>query len=93
MMDMVIPAAAGLYMGAWGVANFAGQAIGNILSGGLRDLAFWITRDPIVGYSIVFGLEVLGLLFAIGLFRSISVEQFHRDAEVRLADVLAVAGD
>jgi BCD family chlorophyll transporter-like MFS transporter len=93
MMDMVIPEAAGLYMGAWGVANFAGQAIGNILSGGLRDLAFWLTRDPIVGYSVVFGLEVVGLFIAIWLFRTISVEQFHRDAEVRLADVLAVAGD
>jgi len=93
MMDMVIPEAAGLYMGAWGVANFAGQAFGNILSGGLRDLAFWITREPIVGYSVVFGLEVLGLFLAIWLFRSISVEQFHRDAKVRLADVLAVAGD
>lgn len=93
MMDMVIPKAAGLYMGAWGVANFAGQAVGNILSGGLRDLAFWLTREPLIGYSVVFGLEVLGLLLAIWLFRSISVAQFHRDAEMRLAEVLAIAGD
>lgn len=91
MLDMVIPEAAGLYMGAWGVANFAGQAVGNILSGGLRDLAFWITREAVVGYSLVFGLEVVGLLVAIWLFRSISVEEFHRDAEVQLADVLAAA--
>lgn len=93
MLDMVVPEAAGLYMGAWGVANFAGQAIGNIVSGALRDIAFWLTNQPLVGYSVVFGLEVVGLLLAIWLFRAITVEQFHRDAEVRLADVLALAGD
>jgi len=90
MLDMTIPQAAGLYIGAWGVANFAGQALGSILSGLLRDLLFQFTGNVIIGYLFVFGLEVVGLLIAIGLFRTISIEEFRRTAEVRLADVLAL---
>lgn len=93
MLDMTVPQAAGLYMGAWGVANFAGQAAGNIASGLLRDVTFRLTGDAFWGYALVFGLEIAGLLLAVALFRTISVQQFRRDAEVRLADVLAVAGD
>lgn len=93
MLDMTIPQAAGLYIGAWGVANFAGQALGNIISGFLRDLFYSLTGNVLVGYSAVFGMEVVGLLIAIWLFRTISVEEFRRDAEVRIHDVLALAGD
>jgi MFS transporter, BCD family, chlorophyll transporter len=93
MLDMTVPQAAGLYMGAWGVANFAGQAIGNIVSGLVRDVFYWLSGNAILGYVTVFGLEIIGLLVAVWLLRTISVEQFRRDAEVRLADVVALAAD
>lgn len=90
MFDMTVPAAAGLYIGAWGVANFAGQALGGIASGALRDLCLWLTGRPFVGYALVFSLEILGLLLAIWLFREISVTRFRADAEARLGDLLAL---
>lgn len=93
MMDMIVPEAAGLYMGVWGVANFAGQALGAIVSGALRDLTFWLTNSAFLGYSLVFGLEIVGLFLAVFLFREISVERFQRDAEVTLTDVLAASAD
>jgi BCD family chlorophyll transporter-like MFS transporter len=93
MLDMTVPTAAGLYMGAWGVANFAGQALGNITSGLLRDLILLWTHIPAIGYYAVFGLEIVGLLLAVMLFRSISVEAFQRDAQLQLHEVLALAGD
>ncbi len=92
MLDMTVPEAAGLYMGAWGVANFAGQALGNITSGLLRDLIYQFTGAPATGYYAVFGLEVVGLLAAVWLFRWISVDEFRRDAHLHLADVLSLAG-
>jgi MFS transporter, BCD family, chlorophyll transporter len=82
MLDMTIPAAAGLYMGAWGVANFAGQAIGNIGSGFLRDVLYQTTGNPLIGYAAVFGLEAIAILYAVWYFRTISVEQFRREAEM-----------
>ena len=35
----------------------------------------------------------MGLLVAVWLFRQISVTDFRRDADVKLPDVLALAGD
>jgi BCD family chlorophyll transporter-like MFS transporter len=93
MLDMTVPQAAGLYMGAWGVANFAGQALGNIASGLLRDIALQLTGSSSAGYVVVFSLEIVGLLAAVWLFRQISVIEFRRDAEVTLPEVLALAGD
>ena len=93
MLDMTVAQAAGLYIGAWGVANFAGQALGNIASGLIRDVAFRLTGSEMVGYSTVFGLEIVGLIAAIFLFRGITVETFRRQAEVQLSDILAVATD
>ena len=91
MLDMTLPQAAGLYVGAWGVANFAGQAIGNVISGLLRDFFLWLTGAPLVGYVAVFGMEITGLLLAVWLFRSIEVADFRRQAEVRLQDILSLA--
>jgi BCD family chlorophyll transporter-like MFS transporter len=93
MLDMTVPQAAGLYMGAWGVANFVGRAAGNILSGLVSDLIQRTTGDAVLGYMTVFGLEVVGMLVGIWLLRSISVEAFRRDAELRLHDVLRLAVD
>jgi MFS transporter, BCD family, chlorophyll transporter len=93
MLDMTVAQAAGLYIGAWGVANFAGQAVGNIASGLIRDVAYRLTGSEMVGYSTVFALEIVGLLAAIVLFRGITVETFRRQAEVQLSDILAVATD
>jgi MFS transporter, BCD family, chlorophyll transporter len=93
MLDMTVPQAAGLYMGAWGVANFIGRALGNLTSGLVSDLVQRATSDAVLGYMAVFVMEALGMLLAIWLLRSISVEAFRRDAEVRLHDVLALAGD
>ena len=91
MLDMTIVQAAGLYIGAWGVANFAGQALGNIASGLIRDVAFRLTGSEMVGYSTVFALEIVGLIAAVLLFKGITVEAFRRQAEIQLSDILAVA--
>ena len=93
MFDMTIPQAAGLYMGVWGVANFAGQALGNILSGLMRDIAFQLTQNITIGYMAVLGLEIAGLITAILLFRAISVSAFRQSAKVQLHEAMALAGD
>lgn len=93
MLDMTVPQAAGLYIGAWSVANFAGQAVGNVVSGMLWDIFSGLTGNPLVGYAAVFSLEIIGLLLAVWLFRSISVESFRRQAEIRLHTVLSLATD
>jgi BCD family chlorophyll transporter-like MFS transporter len=91
MLDMTIAQAAGLYMGAWGVANFAGQALGNIASGLIRDVALGLTGSQLVGYSTVFALEIVGLLLAVLIFRNITVAAFREEAAVQLPELLAAS--
>lgn len=98
MLDMTVAQSAGLYIGAWGVANFVGQAIGNIISGLLRDIMLVLTGSTIVGYVSVFALEIVGLLVAIYIFQRISVTQFRKDAagqmaDVKMADMLALVSE
>jgi BCD family chlorophyll transporter-like MFS transporter len=93
MLDMTVPQAVGLYMGAWGVANFVGRAAGYILSGLLRDVVEALSGNPVAGYIAVFGFEVVGLLLGIWVLRTISVELFQRDAQLRLQDVLSATAN
>jgi BCD family chlorophyll transporter-like MFS transporter len=93
MLDMTVPHNVGLYIGAWGVANFVAQSLGTIGGALLRDIAYQVTGNAALGYMIVFGVEIGGLAAALFLFRTISVETFQREAQVEVADVLALAGD
>lgn len=94
MLDMTAPQNVGLYIGAWGVANFVAQSLGTIGGALLRDIAYRLTGNVALGYMVVFALEIIGLIIALLLFRTISVEVFRRDAELDVADVLTtLAGD
>lgn len=93
MLDMTLPHNVGLYIGAWGVANFVAQSLGTVGGALLRDVAYHLTGNVALGYMVVFGLEIAGLVMALLLFRTISVESFQREAEVDVADLLALAGD
>jgi BCD family chlorophyll transporter-like MFS transporter len=91
MLDMTVPQAAGLYLGAWGVANFAGQALGSIASGALRDIMLGLTGNALAGYVTVFSLEIAGLMLAMWLFRTISVAEFREAADLHLHEALSLA--
>lgn len=93
MLDMTAPQNVGLYIGAWGVANFVAQSLGTIGGALLRDIAYRLTGNVALGYMVVFALEIIGLVIALLLFRTISVEVFRRDAQLNVADVLTLAGD
>ena len=93
MLDMTTPQKVGLYIGAWGVANFLAQSAGTVGGALLRDVAYQLTGNVSLGYMTVFGLEIVGLVAAMWLFRTITVDAFERDAQVELTDVLAIAGD
>lgn len=93
MLDLTVPQNVGLYIGAWGVANFVAQSAGTVAGALLRDLAFYLTGDIRLGYITVFGLEIVGLAVSLLLFRKISVEAFQRDARLEVVDVLALARD
>lgn len=93
MLDMTVPQNVGLYMGAWGVANFVAQSLGNVGGALLRDIAYWVSGNVVLGYTTVFGIEVIGVALSLLLFRTITVEQFQHDAQLEPVDVLAASAD
>lgn len=93
MLDMTIPQNVGLYIGAWGVANFVAQSLGNVGGALLRDIAYWVSGNVVLGYTTVFGIEIIGVALSLLLFRAITVEQFQHDAQLELVDILAAGTD
>ncbi|MBP1464292.1 BCD family MFS transporter [Candidatus Chloroploca sp. M-50] len=77
MMDMTIEGQVGLYMGLWGMAQGLGTGFANILSGALHTgLIETGLLSEAMGYAVIFGFEAVAMLLAIGLLRSISIQEF-----------------
>ncbi len=78
MMEMTIDGHIGLFMGIWGMAQGLGTGLANVLSGALHTLL--ITTEllsPAMAYTFIFGGEALIMILAIGVLRSISVQEFQ----------------
>ncbi|MFW5713443.1 MAG: BCD family MFS transporter [Brevefilum sp.] len=75
VIEFTTPERAGLLMGVWGVAHNLGQASGSMLSGGLVDLARWLGGNTLTAYGLVFAIEALLLVFALGLQDQISISK------------------
>ncbi len=73
VIEFTTPERAGLLMGVWGVAHNLGQAAGGILSGGLVDLVRRFGGDAITAYGLVFALEGLLLLVALGVLAKLEI--------------------
>ena len=95
MLDMTVAGKIGLFIGAWGMANAASRLTGSVLGGVVRDVTTRILDDLVLGYVVVFGIEVAMLLGSLILLRYIDVERFrHQMKEVpSLIERAAIAGD
>ena len=91
MMEMTIEGQAGLFMGIWGMAQGLGNGVANILSGAL--LTLFVESGLLsatVGYSLIFGAEALIMVVAIGILRSVSVQEFKGLTRKEIGTALAM---
>jgi BCD family chlorophyll transporter-like MFS transporter len=92
MLDMTTPAQAGLFIGAWGVADAMSRGVGMMLGSIVRDVVTVISGDVIAGYVTVFFIEAGFLVVSLLLLRRISVDAFHkRKQELSFTELTAVA--
>ena len=75
VIDFTTSARAGLLMGVWGVAHNLGQALGSTLSGATVDLVRAFNGDAMTAYGVVFALEGLLLLLAMGLLNRVKIRE------------------
>lgn len=75
----------GLFIGAWGVANALSRFLGTLMGGLVRDVSTVLLSDAVLGYLVVFAIELIMLLISILLLRKIDVSSFKK--EVRTLDL------
>lgn len=92
MLDMTTPEQAGLFMGAWGVADSLARGAGTLLGGVVRDVVAGMTGSASSGYVSVFLIEALLLLISLLLLRFINVADF-RSQQPTLTELIALVGE
>jgi BCD family chlorophyll transporter-like MFS transporter len=91
MMEMTVEGQTGLYMGLWGMAQGLGNGFANVLSGGLHTLFIETgILTATTGYAMIFGIEAIFMIVAIGILRGISVQEFKGLTRQDIGTVLAM---
>jgi BCD family chlorophyll transporter-like MFS transporter len=91
MMEMTVEGQTGLYMGLWGMAQGLGNGFGNVLSGGFHTALIETNiLTPAMGYGLLFGVEALLMVTAVGILRGISVQEFKGLTRQDVGAVLAM---
>lgn len=90
MLDMTTPEQAGLFIGAWGLADALARGTGMLLGGLVRDLVAGATGSASSGYITVFLIEAIMLACSLLLLRAIDVTAF-RSRQPSLTELVALA--
>ena len=79
MMDLTINGQAGLFVGAWTLAQALAKFGSSVLSGTIHNLVVASGGGTHMAYAVIFGIEALGLLLVTGLLLHINVLAFRRE--------------
>lgn len=87
MLDMTTAEQAGLFIGAWGVADALSRGLGILLGGTLRDVVAFTFGDVTLGYVSVFFVQACFLLVSLWLLQRLDVQVFrkHQPSLIELA--------
>lgn len=88
MLDLTAAETAGTFIGAWGLAQAMARALATVSGGVILDMGKAIFTSPLLAYSLVFGLQSLGMLLAIQLLNRVNVREFRENASQAIATVM-----
>lgn len=92
MLDMTTTDQAGLYIGAWGVADALSRGVGTLLGGTVRDLVTALSNNVTLGYVTVFVILAVFLLLSMLLLGQIDVSRF-RSRQPSMVELAALSAD
>ena len=94
MLDMTTPANVGLFIGAWGVSNSLSRLSGSVMAGSVRDAVTYLSQDAVLGYVIVFIIEIALMGVSVWLLRRIDPVAFLKKAgNISYTEKVAMALD
>jgi BCD family chlorophyll transporter-like MFS transporter len=99
MLDLTVTETAGTFIGAWGLAQAIARGSATVLGGAVLDLGRALLRlfngggeigEPqvLLAYGLVFGLQALGMVVAIGLLRRVNIQEFQANARAAITAAL-----
>jgi len=94
MLDMTTPANVGLFIGAWGVSNALSRLSGSVMAGSIRDVVTYFSQNAVLGYVLVFMIEIALMGVSIWLLRRIDPVAFLKKAgNITYTEKVAMAMD
>jgi MFS transporter, BCD family, chlorophyll transporter len=88
MLDLTAAETAGTFIGAWGLSQALARAIATVLGGTVLTLGKQLFSSLVLSYSIVFGLQAIGMLCAVWFLRRVDVKEFQENSRQAIATVL-----
>ncbi|MGD8623957.1 MAG: BCD family MFS transporter [Anaerolineae bacterium] len=79
MMDLTVAGQAGLFVGAWTLAQALAKFGSSVLSGAIHDLVLATGAGSHVAYAAIFGIEAVGMLLVTALLVRVNVLTFRRE--------------
>ncbi|WP_370455509.1 BCD family MFS transporter [Synechococcus sp. RSCCF101] len=91
MLDFTLPAAAGTFVGVWGLGQAYARAGAKLAGGSMLDVgrALFPGAAPVVAYGFVLGLAALMGCLALAVLARLSLSRFRSDASASLGTVLS----
>ncbi|MEY3869487.1 MAG: hypothetical protein RLZZ338_3378 [Cyanobacteriota bacterium] len=88
MLDLTVAETAGTFIGAWGLAQSMARGLATISGGFLLDLGRQLFGIPMLAYSLVFVIPMLGMVLAVLLLQRVNVQEFKTDAKAAIVTIL-----
>jgi len=79
MMDLTVDGQAGLFVGAWTLAQALARFGSSVLSGSIHNLVVGMGGGSHVAYAAVFGTQAVGILLVTWLLLHVNVIAFRRE--------------
>lgn len=99
MLDLTAAETAGTFIGTWGLAQAISRAVATVTGGAILDLGkgvlgLFYGPNPVPetnllpAYSLVFGLQAVGMVGAVVLLNRVNVQEFQETSKMAIAAVL-----
>jgi len=88
MLDLTAAETAGTFIGAWGLAQAMSRAVATISGGIVLDLGKALFNQPVLAYGLVFGLQAVIMLIAVGMLNQVNIKEFQENTKNAIAIVM-----
>lgn len=88
MLDLTAESTAGTFIGAWGLAQAMSRGLATFIGGIILDIGKSIFAIPLFSYSLVFVMQIVGVILAIIILDRVDVKEFKENTSKALSTVM-----